>query len=257
MNIWVRIFVVVVMVSGAALSARASSIVMKNGRTVSGKSIEWREATHDYLVVNEGASMPVPEDQVTKIDIDRPAELDKAKSLLASRQFAQAIPLLEGMIKKYKKLSWDLDALKLQAQCYVEMNDTKKAAVAIDALAEAGGTMTPALQMIYWKALQKAGDTKRLQQELGRAMGTGAPDLAATAYLVRANMYLQDGDQDAALSDFLKIVTIFKGEKAAQPEALYNAADLLDKAKDPRAAELRKILQQDFKASEWAGKVKS
>jgi hypothetical protein len=32
---------------------------------------------------------------------------------------------------------------------------------------------------------------------------------------------------------------------------------LLDKAKDPRAAELRKILLQDFKTSEWAGKVKS
>jgi hypothetical protein len=88
-------------------------------------------------------------------------------------------------------------------------------------------------------------------------MGSGIPDFAATAYLTRANLYLQEGNQDAALSDFLKITTILKGAKAAQPEALYQAAELLDKAKDPRAAELRKILLQDFKTSEWAGKVKS
>jgi tetratricopeptide (TPR) repeat protein len=257
MNITVRIFVVLVLVSGLALSARASSIVMKNGRTVTGKSIEWREDTRDYLVINEGASMPVHEDQVSKINVDKPAELDKAKSLVATRQYAQAIPLLEGLIRKYKKLSWDVDAMKLLAQSHVEMNDAKKAASAIDALAKAGGTLPPALQLMYWQSLQKSGDTKRLVQELERAMGSGIPDFAATAYLTRANLYLQEGNQDAALSDFLKITTILKDAKAAQPEALYQAAELLDKAKDPRAAELRKILLQDFKTSEWAGKVKS
>ena len=255
MNILVGTLVVLVLVGGTALSARASTIVMKNGRTVSGKSIEWREATKDYLVINEGASMPVPEDQVTKIDIDKPAELDKAKNLMVSRQYAQAIPMLEEMIKKYRKLSWDMDAMKLQAQCYVEMNDMKKAATAIDVLAAAGGTLSPALQMVYWKALQKSGDTQRLQRELSRSIGTGAPDLAATAYLLRANLALEAGDPDAALSDFLKIVTILKGEKAAQPEALYQAAALLEKVKDPRADEFRKILLQDFKSSEWAAKV--
>lgn len=245
----------VMVVSGLALSAQASLIVLKNGRSVTGKSIEWRESTRDYLVINEGASMPVPEDQVSKMEIDKPAELDRAKGLVASRQFAQALPLLDGIIQKYRKLSWDVDAMKLQAQCYIEMNDSKKAAVAIDALFNAGGTLAPALQMTYWKALQKSGDTKRLHQELNRTMGTGAPDLVAAAYLIRGNLYLEDGDQDAALSDYIKIVTLFKAAKAVQPEALYNAADLLDKAKDPRAADMRKILMQDYKNSEFAAKA--
>ena len=176
--------------------------------------------------------------------------------MVTARQYGQAIPVLDELIRKYKKLSWDVEALKLQAQCYVEMNEPRKAAVVMDALFAAGGTMTPALQLLYWKALEKAGDTKRLQQDLNRTLGTGSAGVVAAAYLMRANIFLQEGNQDAALSDFLKIVTLFKNEKAVQPEALYNVIDLLEKGKDPRAAEFRKILLQDYKTSEFAGKLK-
>jgi tetratricopeptide (TPR) repeat protein len=258
MNIGRILVAAAVVSSGLALAAQASVIVMKNGRTVTGKSIEWREDTRDYLVINEGASMPVPEDQIASMNIDRPAELDQAKKLVSSGQYAQAIPVLDGMIKAYRKLSWDVDAMKLQAQCYVEMNDLKKASEAMDRVFTAGGTMPASVQMNYWKALQKTGDIKQLERDLNRTLGTGPSDLVAAAYLIRGNSYLQDGNQDAALSDFLKIVTLFKGEKAVQPEALYNAAELLEKAnaKDPRAADLRKILLQDYKTSEFAGKLK-
>jgi len=257
MNIVGKILVAgLVVVSGLALTARANLIVLKNGRTVTGATIEWRESTRDYLVNNEGASMPVPEDQVARIEMDRPPELDQAKGLASSRQYMQAISMLDGIARKYKKLNWDIEAMKMQAQCYVELKDSKKAAVVMDALFAAGGTAAPALQMSYWKALQKSGDTKRLQQDLSRTLGTGPANLVAVAYLIRANIYLQDGNQDAALSDFLKIVTLFKGEKAVQPEALYNVAQLLEKAKDPRADEFRKILVQDYKTSEFATKMK-
>lgn len=241
---------------GVAMTAQASSLTLKNKQLLNAKKIEWRETTRDYLLTAEGASRAIPEDQVLQLNIDRPADFDKARSLISSRQYAQAVTLLDGLIKEYRKLVWDVEALKLQAQCYVEMNEPGKAAVVMDSLFASGGAITPALQMLYWKALQKSGDTKRLQKELARTLGTGSSDLVAAAYLIRGNAYLQDGDQDAALSDFLKIVTLFKGEKAVQPEALYNVVELLDKAKDPRAEEFRKILVNDYKNSEFAAKVK-
>lgn len=259
MNIVIKLVVAgvgVLGVCGLTGTAEASSITLRNKQVLTGSTIEWREATRDYQVTNEGASRVIPEDQIAQLNIDKPADYDKAKGLVTSRQYAQALTLLDGVIKKYKKLNWDIEALKMQAQCYVEMNDPKKAAVAMDALFAAGGTMTPALQVAYWTALQKSGDTKRLQLELTRTLGTGPADLVAAAYLVRGNSFLQDGDQDAALSDYLKILTIFKGAKAVQPEALYHAAELLEKAKDPRAAEFRKILVQEYKTSEFAAKVK-
>ncbi len=258
MNIVSKIFVAgvgILVVSGLTLAVQASSISMKNGRTVTGKSIEWREGTRDYLVLSEGASIPVPEDQVAKMAIDKPLDLDQAKNMVASRQYQQALPLLDAIIKQYRKLSWDIDAMRLSAQCFIEMNDSKKAADAVDALFVAGGTLPPVVQMSYWKSLQKSGDIQRLQKELSRTMGTGSPDLAAAAYLIRGNMYMEDGNQDAALSDFIKIIIFFKDEKAVQPEALYNAAELMDKAKDPRAADLRKTLVQNYKNSEFAAKV--
>lgn len=245
----------VLVLGGLAFPASASSITLQNKQVLNANTIEWREASRDYLVTAGGASRTVPEDQVLQLNVDKPADYDKAQALIASRQHAQALAVLEGVIQKYRKLVWDVEALKLQVQCHVEMNDPRKAAASMDALFAAGATLTPALQKAYWTALQKAGDTARLQKELVRTLGTGPADLVAAAYLIRGNAYLQDGNQEAALADYIKVVTIFKGEKAVQPEALYNAAELLEKGKDPRAAEFRKILVNEYKTSEFAAKV--
>lgn len=258
MNIVCKMSVVgvaVLLAGGPVLPASASSLVLKNKQVLEGNSIEWREASREYVVLMGGASRSIPASEVLKLNIDKPANIDKAKALISSRQYAQALPLLEEIIRKYKQLIWDVEALKLQAQCFVEMNEPKKATASLDALFAAGATLTPALQKTYWTALQKAGNNERLMKELTRTMGVGSPDLVATAYVIRGNAYLQDGNQDAALADFIKVVTLFKNEKASQPEALYQVADLLEKAKDPRAAEFRKILVNDYKDSEFAAKV--
>lgn len=245
----------VLMVGGLTFSALGSSIILKNKQALNSNVIEWNEAAREYVIKTGGASRSIPEDQVLQMNIDKPADYDKAKALIASRQYAQALPLLADLIRKYKKLVWDVESLKLQAQCYVEMNEPKKATSSLDALFAAGATLTPALQKTYWTALQKAGDTERLQKDLVRTLGTGAPDLVAAAYLIRGNAYLQDGNQEAALADYIKVVTIFKNEKEPQPEALYQAAILLEKAQDPRATEFRKILANDYKNSEFAAKL--
>ena len=71
MSIVSRIFVAGIVLGSVVVTVQASSIVLKNGRTVTGKGIQWREATHDYLVESDGASMPVPEDQVVKMSVLR------------------------------------------------------------------------------------------------------------------------------------------------------------------------------------------
>ena len=112
------------------------------------------------------------------------------------------------------------------------------------------------LQMLYWRTLLATpGSEAALRKALDLAIGTSGPDIVSAAYLLRGNMLLKQGEEDSALSDFLKVVTIYPNMKAQQPEALFRAAELLDKARDARGSELRKKLVQEYPGNEFAVKA--
>lgn len=250
----------ITIVSALALPALAENTVyLKNGRTIAAKTIEWREVAQEYVITTAETTMPIPRAQVTRAVVDKPAEYDQAISLLRSRLYAQAIPLLESVVKKYRMLDWDVEASKLLAQAYLEVNDAKKAVAVMDNLLTlVSYDQVPAsLKMTYWKALLGSGAHDQLRRELDKVIGAGMPDAVATAYLMRANLFLKLGEDDSALSDFLKLITLYSSQKAVQPEALYRAAELLDGIRDPRGSELRAKLAKEYAASEWASKTAS
>ncbi len=245
------------MVAGVlAGSARASSVTLKNNRTLKG-SVEWREAAQEYVVTTADGQIPVPRAQVASLDIDKPADFDATAAMVKSRLFGQAIPRLEAIVKKYRMLNWDVEAGKLLAQSYLETNDSKKAIIAMEAvLTSVPRENVPAsLQIMYWKALLASGSKTQLQAELTKAVGSGSLETACTAYLMRGNIFLKNGDEEEALSDFLKVTILGADFKALQPEALFKAADLLDKARDPRGMDYRKKLIKDFPGNEYATKA--
>lgn len=246
------------MVGPLALVVMAeTSVQLKNGRTMTGKTLEWREGTQEYILSTADTTLPIPRAQVARVIIDKPAEFDQAAGLVKSRLFGQAIPALEGIAKKYRMLSWDTEACKLLAQCYLETNEPRKAIAVMDNLfATVSRDQVPAsLQMMYWKAMLTGGANMQLRKELDKVIGSASSDTVGAAYLVRGNMFLKTGDEDQALSDFLKVTTFFQEVKALQPEALFHAANLLDKVRDPRGAEMRKKLMQDYPGNEFAVKA--
>lgn len=233
-----------------------NTVYLKNGRTISAKTIEWREVAQEYVITTTETTMPLPRAQVTRAVVDKPAEYDQAVGLLRSRLYAQAIPLLESIVKKYRMLDWDVEASKLLAQACLEVNDAKKAVAVMDNLLTlVSYDQIPApLKMTYWKALLGSGAHDALRRELDKVIGTGAPDAVATAYLMRVNLFLKIGEDDSALSDCLKLITLYPAQKTVQPEALYRAAELLDGIRDPRGAEFRAKLAKEYASSEWASK---
>lgn len=257
MNQTIRMIMVVGVLAGAAQAENV--VTLKNGREMKGGTLEWREATQEYVLSTGETTVPIPLAQVAKVTVDKPAEYDQAVSQLRSRLFTQAIPTLEKLVKKYKRLNWDAEAAKLLAQAYLESNDPKKAVGAMETLFAVvpRDQVSASLQMTYWKALLTSGATGPLRSELDKVIGTGTPEMVGAAYLMRGNMFLKMNEEDDALSDFLKIVTLLQNQKSIQAEALYNAAELLDKARDPRGAELRKKLSQEYAGSEFATRAAS
>ena len=248
----------ITVVGALAFSARAeNTLFLKNGRSMSAKTIEWREGTQEYVITTGETTMPIPRAQVARVSTDKPAEFDQAVSLVKSRLYSQAIPMLEGIVKKYRMLNWDAEAGKLLAQSYLETNDPKKAVAAMENLFSvvSRDQVSASLQMTYWKALLTSGATAQLRKELDKVIGAGTPEMMGAAYLMRGNMFLKMGEEDEALADFLKITSLLTNQKAIQPEALYRAAELMDKARDTRGADLRKKLNQEYPGNEFTLKA--
>lgn len=120
-----------------------------------------------------------------------------------------------------------------------------------------GEGVSPEFQALYQKALMEGGTNETVRKQLDAAIGRGSQETIGQIYLMRANLFLKAGDEEAALSDFLKVTTLFRKNKAIQPEALFQASILLDKARDPRGADFRKMLMNDYPKSEFAAKAAS
>lgn len=252
--------ILVTMVTVLAFSAQAETgVILKNGRRLAGKLLEWRESTQEYVLTTDETTLPIPLAQVARVVVDKPAEFDQAVAQIKARQFEQAISTLEKIIRRYKRMNWDAEAARVMAEACLVSNNPKKAVSAMESLfAVVSRDQVPAtLQMTYWKALLASGATDQLQKELDKVIGAGAPDMVATAYVIRGNAFLKAGQEDEALSDFLKVITLFQNQKEVQPEALFKAADLLDKARDPRGADLRQKLSKDYPGNPFASKAAS
>lgn len=243
---------------GLAMTARADKVTLSNGREMDAKSVQWRESTQEYRVeMADGTLLPFPKAQVAQLQIDKPADYDKAVQMVAAKQFDAALPLLDGLVTKYKMLNWDNESRLVLAQAYMGKNDAKKAAATMDeymGLIPKGDVSLDA-RVLYWKALLGADRSGSLKKELDETIVSGARETAAAAQMMRANMNRQAGQKEAAFLDYMRVVSVFKDVKALQPEALYRAAELLEDMRDPRADQLRRRLAQDYKDSEWAAKV--
>jgi hypothetical protein len=247
-----------VLVAATVLPAWAVDKITINGKVIEARSIQWRASEQAYKVETmEGPIIPVPKAQVENLEIDKPADFDKAAGLIAAKQFAQAVPMLDEIVTKYNMLVWDNEARKLQTQAYLAMNEPKKAADAMDGyMANMPKEEIPLDTVtLYWMTLLRAGKTATLKKALDESVVSPSVETAAAATLMRGNMSREAGQKEAALLDYLRAALLFDGVRPVQAEGLYRAAEILDELRDPRADVIKKKLVQEHKDSEFAAKL--
>ncbi len=242
-----------------SLPAWAVDVVhLTNGKAIQARDIQWRESEQTYRVTTtDDVMLPIPKAQVERLDIAKPPTFGQAESLIAAKQYKEAIPILDDIVGKYRMKVWDNEARKLLAQSYLAMNDPKKAADSLEGyMSSVPKAEIPAeMIMIYWKALLAAGRGATLKKEVDVVAATGSRAMAAAAMLMRGSMNREAGQKEAAVLDYLRVVILFEDIKDVQPEALFRAAEVLDEMRDPRADELKKKLVQEYKGSEYAAKL--
>ncbi len=248
-----------VLVACASFAPAQNVVYPTEGRPpIQAVRVEWRESTKEYLIEDANhAILPIPAAQVERLEIEKPAEFDQAVQLVRGRQHDAAIPLLDGLVAKYKMLVWDNRARELLAEIYLAKGDAKKAVAAIEPVLSAlPRNQIPAnLLRMYWKALLGAERTSTLNKELDEAIATGSRELAAIAQIMRGDIRMAEGKREEAVLDYLRTVLLFDQIKTVQPEALFKASQALDELRDPRADELKKKLREQYPASDFAKKL--
>jgi len=250
------------LMAGAVWGQIAGAIVTTEGKTLTG-TIRWKAREKVYAITaGNNIEIEMPLNSVTDIQVARPKELDAAEKQVAGGNAALAIPMLEKIAADYLMMRWDREATRLLADAYLKAGENDKAIRVCENIVKLKpeeaylGEVAP----IYWQALLKAGRTTKVEEFMTKAIKSGDRLASAFALNLRGDIVLASGDTNEnakkALRDgYLRVVTLYRAEKGAQPEALYKAAKCFDKlGQTARADQMRSELKKDFAASDWARK---
>ena len=251
--------------AGAAMAQIAGSIITTDNKPIEG-TFKWKVREKVFAITVKGGANNVELElapaNIKEMQIPRPKELDAAVASVQQGNAAAAIPLLEKIAADYLMLQWDTVATRMLADAYVKANEPEKAIQVCEKVVAANpeaaylGEMAPA----YWQALLKANRTSKLEDLMAKAIKSGDRAASAFALNMRGDLILASGETNEiakkALRDgFLRVVTLYKSEKAAQPEALYKAAKCFEKlGQSSRADQMRTTLKSEYGSSEWARK---
>lgn len=244
----------VILVSGlVAASVDAAYVITKQGTKVEGTDIRARANGEIVLTTPQGSRTFYP-GQYLKAVADRPAEYDQAQRLIAQGKYADAVESLKGIVERYRYLEWDQQARALLAKAYAGLGQHEKAVETFEEMFRIDPELAKnsELQWSFRAELLAAGRYAELSRALQDVISSGSREDAARAYVMRGDLALARNQVEAAALDYLRAVILFQDQPAVQPEALYKAAEALEKLRDARAKELYEELVTKYPSSPYA-----
>ena len=205
--------------------------------------ITWQRSSKSYVLTYKKGTTDVqaqyPIGDVVRLDIDKPASLDKLINQVNAGQGASAIAGLSKIVQDYKMLVWDKIAGRYLVEAYIAANNAQKAyetaqsIIGEDRDAAWKGDLAPA----YWQALLKLGKNTQLENCLRKAVMSGDRASAAEATVMRGDVILAtkgdvpDAHREALAQAYLRVALMYADDecKDARRTALRRAAASFEK----------------------------
>jgi hypothetical protein len=255
-----------VLAAARVLADVPGSVMTLDDKVLTG-TIGWKQVARKYVVTIKTSTQQQIEtelapEQVKKLSITKPKGMDEAVQAVQAGKGESVIALLEQIAQAYAMLQWDEPATRWLVEAYLQKGEPAnavKAAERITALRPEAGYKGE-MAVSYWQALLKTDKVSKLEGLLDEAVKSGQREATAFALILRGDLILKRGDSkenlEAALRDgYLRVITLFRAVRTAQPEALYKTAKCLEKlGQTARAGEQMDLLRKDYAASEWARK---
>lgn len=242
------------------LAALAASQVLAMQGTISTESesltgdIKWQARKKQYVVsVKKGSTTVDMErklEDVTSLDIPKPAGFDKAVELVENGQGASAIAVLTKIVADYRMLKWDKPAGRYLAMAHLAAGNAQKAYDACVAIVseDKAAAYSGDLAAAYWQTLLKLGKKEQLEGLLKKAASAGDRQSSAAALVMRGDIIVsasndQPEELRRALRDgYLRVILMYQDKACAREraEACMKAASCFDKlGQSARAEQLR------------------
>lgn len=262
-NIVVAALMLAVLVPSLASAQIQGVITTPEGRKIEG-TIKWLPRQKAYGITAKGGNveLEMAPANISEINIPRPRELDEAIANIKQGNASAAVPVLEKISADYLMLQWDTVATRYLAEAHLKSGGAAKALEVCEKVIKANpeaaylGEMAPP----YWQALLSLGRTAKLEDLLSKAVKSGDRRASAFALILRGDVIVAGGDtheimRKALRDGYLRVVTLYRSERDAQPEALYKAAKCFENlGQTSRADQFKTTLKSEFAASEWARK---
>jgi hypothetical protein len=254
-------WMVSLLMTGAVWGQIQGTIINSEGKPFHGV-LKWKVREKAYSVTANNMDLEVALANAAELQIAKPKELENAEKQMAGGNATVAVPILEKIAKDYFMLKWDKPAIRMLAEAYLKAGENDKAVklcesiIAADPTASYLGEIAP----MYWQALLKTGKTVKVEELVVKAIKSGDRLASAFALIMRGDLGLATGDtadnaKKALRDGYLRVITLYKTEAEAQPEALFKAAKCFEKVgQSGRADQMRSELKKNFAGSEWAQK---
>ena len=242
-----------------AVGAQAAYVVLSDGRRMDGTEIRMT-ADGSVVLTTDRGPVTLTKGQFKSAMADKvPGEWEKVGQAVQAKKYDDAIAQLNELARKYRGLGLDVQAIQMLAKVQMMKGDPEAAVAAIETLFRMNPAAkgSPELAWSFREALLGAKQYDRLNTELNEVVAGGLRPDAARAQIMRGDIKLAQGQGEGAVMDYLRTVVFFGSEQAVQPEALFKAADTLEKLRDPRAKEMFKKLVQEYPNSPEAQQARS
>lgn len=252
------------LLSLAAAQAAVPGVLIKaqTGQRIVGM-VKWQPSAKMYVIQPKDSPIQLkfPPEQVESVEVSKPDTLEGAISAVKKGQYGQAIPVLQGIMREYEMLQWDVPAARYLAYAYLKTGDAGKAVTMCERVLRVNSraAVDRGFARMYWDALLTSEQYARLRKALTTAIESGPRDLAASAQLMRGDIDQQQGNLKEALVDgYLRTIVFFTSVEAVQPEALFKAARCFEQlGQHGHAEKMRKRLLAQFPDNNYAKQLQS
>lgn len=243
---------------GLAGAVSAQVVILPNGNRIEGTDIR-AQRNGDVILTTAAGQRTFTRGQYAKAIAPRPADFDQARVLAGQGRHADAIALLEKVATDFRFLDWDNQALIAIGQIQTQRGNHKDAVEVYERLFRQSPELREdsTVQWAFRASMLAAGMHDRLAPMLEQAISRGSRNDAARAQIMRGDIRLAQGQVEAAVMDYLRSAILFESETAVQPEALFKAAQGLERLRDPRAREMYRKLVQKYPQSTFAQEARS
>jgi len=245
------------MIAVAAIATNAFAItgsISTELETVSGE-IKWQPRSKAYLIEKGKVSREIKLADVTGLDIPKPANYDKAVSLVEGGQGATAVSILSKIVADYRMLQWDKPAGRYLALAHLAAGNAQKAYETCQTIIneDKDSAYMGDLAFAYWQTLLKLGKMEQLEGLLKKAVSSGDRASSAAALVMRGDILFNSANGDnakirQALTDgYLRAYLMYQDAdcRRERVDAGLKAATAFDKlGQSARAERLRAQVKQ-------------